>query len=105
MTFLSVSEQSAVILLLEEALFSWPLAMDERGGYEDLRGSGRRSVIHTSMGELSCIARACLSVGESVFDTREEVYTRFFYRSKSDSYNETRGPTGSPKVVETLYNI
>jgi hypothetical protein len=68
MIFLSVSEQSVVVLLLEGALFSWPLAMDERGGYEDLRGSGRRSVIHTSIGELSCIARACLSVRKSVFD-------------------------------------
>jgi hypothetical protein len=34
-----------VVLLLEGALVSWLLAMDERGGHEDLRGSGRRSVI------------------------------------------------------------
>jgi hypothetical protein len=34
-----------VILLLEGALVSWSLAMDERGGHEDLRGSDRRSVI------------------------------------------------------------
>jgi hypothetical protein len=34
-----------VILLLERALVSWSLAMDERGGHEDLHGSGRRSVI------------------------------------------------------------
>jgi hypothetical protein len=34
-----------VVLLLEEALVSWSLAMDERSGHEDLRGSGRRSVI------------------------------------------------------------
>jgi hypothetical protein len=34
-----------VALLLEGALFSWSLDMDERSGYEDLRGSGRRSVI------------------------------------------------------------
>jgi hypothetical protein len=27
------------------ALVSWSLAMDERGGHEDLRGSSRRSVI------------------------------------------------------------
>jgi hypothetical protein len=37
--------QRAVVLLLEGALVSWSLAMDERGGHEDLRGSGRRSVI------------------------------------------------------------
>jgi hypothetical protein len=34
-----------VVLLLEEALVSWLLAMREYGGHEDLRGSGRRSVI------------------------------------------------------------
>jgi hypothetical protein len=38
-------EQSAVVLLLEGALVSWSLAMDKRGGYDDLRGSGRQSVI------------------------------------------------------------
>jgi hypothetical protein len=31
--------------LLERVLVSWSLAMDERGGHEDLRDSGRRSVI------------------------------------------------------------
>jgi hypothetical protein len=39
----------------------------------------------------------------SVLD--EEASTRSFYSSMPDSYNETRGPTDSPKVVETLYNI
>jgi hypothetical protein len=34
-----------VVFLLEGALVSWSLAMDERGGHEDLRGLGRRSVI------------------------------------------------------------
>jgi hypothetical protein len=34
-----------VVLLLERVLVSWSLAMDERGGYKDLRGLGRRSVI------------------------------------------------------------
>jgi hypothetical protein len=36
-----------VVLLLGGggALVSWSLALDERGGHEDLRGSGRRSVI------------------------------------------------------------
>jgi hypothetical protein len=34
-----------VVLLLEGALVSWSLAIDERGGYEDLCGSGRLSVI------------------------------------------------------------
>jgi hypothetical protein len=34
-----------VVLLLERALISWSIAMDECGGHEDLRGSGRRSII------------------------------------------------------------
>jgi hypothetical protein len=34
-----------VVILLEGDLVSWSLAIDERGGYEDLRGSGHRSVI------------------------------------------------------------
>jgi hypothetical protein len=38
-------EQPAVVLLLEGGLVSWSLAMDKRGGHEDLRGSGRRSII------------------------------------------------------------
>jgi hypothetical protein len=45
-----------VVLLLEETLVSWSLAMDEHGGHEDLRGSGPRSVIHYVHGrtELYC---------------------------------------------------
>jgi hypothetical protein len=35
----SLQKQSAVVLLLDGALVSWSLAMDERGGHEDLRGS------------------------------------------------------------------
>jgi hypothetical protein len=38
-------EQTVVVLLLERALVSWLLAMDEYGGHEDLCGSGRRRVI------------------------------------------------------------
>jgi hypothetical protein len=38
-------EQPAVVLLLEMALVSWSLAMDEHGEHPDLRGSSRRSVI------------------------------------------------------------
>jgi hypothetical protein len=34
-----------VVLLLEGALVSWSLAVDERDGHEDLCGSDRRSVI------------------------------------------------------------
>jgi hypothetical protein len=34
-----------VVFLLERAVVSWSLAMDERDGHEDLCGSGRRIVI------------------------------------------------------------
>jgi hypothetical protein len=40
-----LQEQPAVVLLFEGILVSWSLAMDERGGHKDLRGSGRRSII------------------------------------------------------------
>jgi hypothetical protein len=51
-----LQEQPVVVLLLEGALVSWSLAMNERGGHEDLRGSGRRSVISYVHGrtELYC---------------------------------------------------
>jgi hypothetical protein len=32
-----------VVLLLKRVLVSWLSALDEHGGHEDLRGSGRRS--------------------------------------------------------------
>jgi hypothetical protein len=38
-------EQHVVVLLLKGDLISWLLAMNERGGHEDLRGLGHRSVI------------------------------------------------------------
>jgi hypothetical protein len=56
-----LQEQSVVILLLEGVLVSWSLAMDERGGHDDLCGSGHLSVIPYVHGrtELYC-AQACL---------------------------------------------
>jgi hypothetical protein len=53
-----------VVLLLEGALVSWSLAMDEHGGHEDLRGLGRRSVkpyVHRRT-ELYCSILPCLSL-------------------------------------------
>jgi hypothetical protein len=35
-----------VVLLLEGALVSWLLAIDECGGHTNLRDSSRRNVIH-----------------------------------------------------------
>jgi hypothetical protein len=54
-------EQSAVILLWGRPLASWLLALGERGGYGDLRGSDRLSVILYIHGrtELYCV-QACL---------------------------------------------
>jgi hypothetical protein len=56
-----LQEQSALVLLLEAALVAWSVAIDERSGHEDLRDSGRQSVIPMSTGEYSCIAQACLA--------------------------------------------
>jgi hypothetical protein len=82
------------------ALVSWSLAMDERGGHEDLCGSGHQSVIPYvyKRTELYC----------SSLPFRppcEEVSIRSFYSSRPGSYNETWGPTGGPEVIETLYSI
>jgi hypothetical protein len=59
-----LQEQPAVILLLDRVLVSWSLAMDERGGYEDLCGSDRRSVIPYvyRRTELYCSSLPCLSL-------------------------------------------
>jgi hypothetical protein len=44
------------------ALMSWSLAMDERGGHDDLRGSGRLSVIPYIHGRTElCCGQACLA--------------------------------------------
>jgi hypothetical protein len=40
-----LQKQPAVILLLGRTLASWSLAIDERGGHEDLCGLGRWNVI------------------------------------------------------------
>jgi hypothetical protein len=78
--------------------------MDERGGHEDLRGSGRQSVIpyvHERT-ELYCTSLPCLILP---FSPCEVVPAQAFYSSRSGSYNDTRGLTGGPEVVATLYNI
>jgi hypothetical protein len=94
-----------VVLFLERVLVSWSLGMDECGRHEDLRGSGCRSVIPYVHGrtELYCSSLPCLSL--PVCPPSEEASGRAFYSSRSGSYIETRGPTGGPMVVETLYSI
>jgi hypothetical protein len=51
-----------MVLLLDESLVSWSLALGECGGHDDLRGSGRLSVTPYVHGktELYC-AQACLA--------------------------------------------
>jgi hypothetical protein len=100
-----------VVLLLEMFLVSWSLGIDERGGHEDLRGSGRQSIIpyvHGRM-ELYCSSLPCLCEPEPFSDLdrppREVASARAFYSSRSGSYIETWGTTGGTEVVETLYNI
>jgi hypothetical protein len=87
------------------ALASWSLGMDERGGHEDLCGSGHQSVIPYvyKRTELYCSSLPCLSL--PFRPPCEEVSIRSFYSSRPGSYNETWGPTGGPKVIETLHNI
>jgi hypothetical protein len=95
-----------VILLLEGDLVSWSLAMDEYSELEDLRGSGRRSVIPYVHGRTELYCSSPYESEPFLFSTPcEEVSTRSFYNSRSGSYNETRDPIGGPEVVETLYNI
>jgi hypothetical protein len=57
-------QQPVVVLLLEGALVSWSLALNERGGHEDLWGSDCRSVIPYVHGrtELYCSNVPCLSL-------------------------------------------
>jgi hypothetical protein len=64
-----------------------------------------RNTLHQRKNRAVLLEPAFFSDRESVFDPREEVSTRSFYSSRPGSYNETRGPTGGPEVVETLYNI
>jgi hypothetical protein len=53
-----------VVLLLDETLVSWSLAMDEHSGHKDLRGSDHQSVIpyvHERT-ELYCSSLTCLGL-------------------------------------------
>jgi hypothetical protein len=94
-----------VVLLLEGVVVSWSLAMDERGGYEDLRALGHWSVIPYVHGktELYCSGLPCLS--QPFVRPCEEVPDQTFYSSSLGSYIETRGLTDDPEVFETLYSI
>jgi hypothetical protein len=51
----AAQEQPAVVLLWGRCLASWLLALGERGGDNDLRGSDHLSIILYVHGKLSCI--------------------------------------------------
>jgi hypothetical protein len=73
-----------VVLLWGRHLASWLLALGERGGHDDLCGSGHRSVIpyvHRRT-ELYC-AQACLARAFPFFDPLDVASTRVFYSSRS----------------------
>jgi hypothetical protein len=63
-----------------------------------------RASYPTSMGELNCIAQACLAyVSLSLFfDLCEVAHVPAFYNSRSSSYNGSRDPTGGLGVGQTL---
>jgi hypothetical protein len=85
-----LQEQPAVVLLLKRALVSWSLAMDERGGHQDLRGSVHWSIIpyvHRRT-ELYCSSLLYLSLF-FFSDPCEVASARAFYSSRSGSYHES----------------
>jgi hypothetical protein len=71
-----------VVHLLEGALVSWSLAMDECGGYGDLCSSHCQSIIPYVHGrtELYCLSLPCLSL--PFHPPCEDVSTRSVYSSR-----------------------
>jgi hypothetical protein len=76
-----------VVHLLEGALVSWSLAMDECGGHEDLHSSRCQSIIPYIHGriELYCSSLPCLSL--PFHPPCEDVSTRPFYSSRQGAEN------------------
>jgi hypothetical protein len=96
-----------MVLLLGRTLISWSLAIDERGGHEDLRGSGHRSIIRYVHGRIvlycSSLPFLCEPETFSRIDPAEVAFARAFYNSWSGNYNESRGPTDGLGAGQTLY--
>jgi hypothetical protein len=77
----------------------WLFALDERGGHDDLRGSGHLSVIPYVNGRTElyfCSSMPCLSLF-CFSDPLEMVPARAFYSSRSGSYNESPRPDRWPR--------
>jgi hypothetical protein len=84
---------------------SWLLTLGEYGRHGDLRGSGRLSVYPTSTGELSCIVLKHILPEPFLFLTPWKWRPpEPFIAQGRVVYNESRGLTGGPEVVETLYS-
>jgi hypothetical protein len=97
--------------------------MDEHGEHQDLHSSGHQNVIPYIHGRDECCIAMCilksrlslvvigLARRESCVELEFQraclnpLPTRSFYNSRLDSHIMTRGSTGDPEVVETLYNI
>jgi hypothetical protein len=79
--------------------------MDRRDGHKDFCGSGHQSII-LYVHDVTGVILLQFVLSEPTFlSPCEDVSTRSFYSSRSGCYNETRGPTDGPEVVEILYNI
>jgi hypothetical protein len=82
--------------------------MKKHGGYENLCGSDRRSIIpyvHGRMGViLQCYVEALVSLSSIEIQRTPLVLTSVwtFYSSRPDSYNETQGLTGGLGAGKTL---
>jgi hypothetical protein len=74
----------------------------KHGGYEDLRGSGYRSVISYVHGESVVLLSVRCSSWE--FYLVAPVVYQAFYSQGSGSYTVIQGPTGGPTIVGSLYN-
>jgi hypothetical protein len=65
--------------LLERALISWLLSIDERGGHKDLRGSDCRSIIPYVHGRTELYFSSLSIYFLALTDPREEASVRVFY--------------------------
>jgi hypothetical protein len=99
-----------VVLLLEGALVSWSLGIDERDRHKDLRGSDHRSVIpyiHRRTGlycsnlPYLCELEPYLFLTDGPLPVKL-LPVRAFYSSRLGNYNEFRGPIGGLGVGQTL---
>jgi hypothetical protein len=83
------------------------LALDKCSGHQDLRGSGRRSIIPYDYGRMRIILFTSwlfLSVALSGLKRTCLVLmsTQSFYSSRLASYNETQGLTCGPGAGKTI---